>query len=129
MLNFIVKVLVNALALWLTTLLYHGVYFQSGGGALDAIVAGLALGLVNALIRPLLVLFSLPLTILTLGLFTLVVNGVVLAIVAGVTSLNVATFGAAIIGALILAVISWGLDSLLHLNRDRADRTQDQARP
>ena len=119
MLNFLLKLALNALALWLTTLLYSGVYFAPGTGALGVLVAALVLGLVNALIRPLLLLLSLPVNLLTLGLFTLVVNGVVLSIVAGVTSLNVAGFGAAIVGALILSVVSWALDHLLHLSEGR----------
>ncbi len=114
MLNFVLKLVVNALALWLTTKAYSGVYFEKAGAA-DVLVTALVLGLVNALIRPLLLLLSLPVNVLTLGLFTLVVNGVVLSIVAAVTSLNVAGFGAAIVGALILTVVSWALDSLLHL--------------
>ena len=80
--NFIIKLLLNALALWLTTRLYGGVYFERGG-VWDVLFAALALGLVNALIRPVLLLLSLPVTVLTLGLFTLVVNGVVLSLVAG----------------------------------------------
>ncbi len=119
MLNFLLKLALNALALWLTTLLYSGVYFAPGTGTLDVLVAALVLGLVNALIRPLLLLLSLPVNLLTLGLFTLVVNGAVLSIVAGVTSLNVAGFGAAIVGALILSVVSWALDHLLHLSEGR----------
>jgi len=122
--NFIIKLLLNALALWLTTRLYSGVYFE-GGGTLGVLLAALVLGLVNALIRPVLLLLSLPVTVLTLGLFTLVVNGVVLSIVAGVTSLNVSGFGAAIVGALILTVVSWALDSALHLLTGR----QDDGRP
>jgi putative membrane protein len=114
MLNFVLKLVVNALALWLTTKAYSGVSFEKAGAA-DVLVAALVLGLVNALIRPLLLLLSLPVNVLTLGLFTLVVNGVVLSIVAAVTSLNVAGFGAAIVGALILTVVSWALDSALHL--------------
>ncbi|WP_043816753.1 phage holin family protein [Deinococcus maricopensis] len=114
MVNLLVKVGVNALALWLTTLLYSGVYFARGGNPWDALVAGLVLGLVNALIRPVLLLLSLPVNVLTLGLFTLVVNGVVLMIVSGLTSLEVRGFGAAVVGALILAVISWALDLVLH---------------
>ena len=122
--NFIIKLLLNALALWLTTRLYSGVYFE-GGGTLGVLLAALVLGLVNALIRPVLLLLSLPVTVLTLGLFTLVVNGAVLSIVAGVTSLNVSGFGAAIVGALILTVVSWALDSALHLLTGR----QDDGRP
>ena len=122
MFNLVIKLVVNALALWLTTRLYSGVYFEKTGAA-DVLVAALVLGVVNALIRPLLLLLSLPVNVLTLGLFTLVVNGVVLSIVAAVTSLNVAGFGAAIVGALILTVMSWALDSLLHLS-DRRRQTQ-----
>ena len=118
--NFIIKLLLNALALWLTTRLYGGVYFERGG-VWDVLFAALALGLVNALIRPLLLLLSLPITVLTLGLFTLVVNGVVLSLVAGLTRLNVSGFGAAIVGALILTVVNWALDSVLHLLTGRQD--------
>ncbi len=113
--SFLVKLVVNALALWLTTRLYsQGVNFGSGTSLTDLLLAALVLGLVNALIRPLLLLLSLPVNLLTLGLFTLVVNGVVLSIVAALTRLNVASFGAAVVGALILSVVSWLLDLLLH---------------
>ena len=124
--NFIIKLLLNALALWLTTRLYSGVYFEGNNRTVDVLVAALVLGLVNALIRPVLLLLSLPVTVLTLGLFTLVINGVVLSIVAGVTSLNVSGFGAAVVGALILTVVSWALDSVLHLLTGRqGDGRQD----
>ena len=112
--EFIIKVIVNAAALWLTALLYRqGVYFQGGPDLASALVAGLVLGLVNALIRPLLLLLALPLNLLMLGLLTLVVNAVVLLIVSGLTRLNVAGFGAAMLGALVLSVVSWALDLLL----------------
>lgn len=116
--NFLLKVAVNAAALWLTASVYGGVSFV-GGGPWEALFAGLVLGLVNALIRPLLLLLSAPINLLTLGLFTLVVNGAVLALVAALTSLQVASFGAAVIGALILALISWALDALLLRGRRR----------
>lgn len=112
--NFLLKLVLNAVALWLTTQLYSGVYFERGS-TWDVLVAALVLGLVNALIRPVLLLLSLPVNVLTLGLFTLVVNGIVLSIVAGVTRLDTSGFGAAIVGALILTVVSWALDHLLHL--------------
>jgi putative membrane protein len=110
--DFIVKLLVNAAALWLTTRLYSGVYFERGD-LIQILLAALVLGVVNALIRPVLLLLSLPINVLTLGLFTLVVNALVLLLVAALTSLGVAGFGAALIGALILTVVSWGLDALL----------------
>lgn len=115
--SILIKVVVNAVALWATTLVYAGVRFERGAGLWDAFVAGTVLGIVNALIRPVLLLFSLPVTVLTLGLFTLVVNGVVLWLVARLTSLDVVNFTAALIGALVLAVVSWLLDLLLHRRR------------
>ena len=112
--GFLIRLLVNALALYLVTRVYAGVSFAPGAGAGAVILAALVLGIVNALIRPVLLLLSLPINLLTLGLFTLVVNGVVLMIVAGVTALNVAGLGAAIVGALILTVISWVLDAVVN---------------
>ena len=112
--SLLIKVVGNALALWITTLVYsEGVRFENGASAWDALVAGLVLGIVNALIRPVLLLFSLPVTVLTLGLFTLIINGIVLAIVAGLTSLAVSSFLSAVIGALILSLVSWALDLVL----------------
>lgn len=111
--SLLLKVVGNALALWVTTRLYQGVRFEPGTGVTDALVAGLVLGVVNALIRPVLLLFSLPVTVFTLGLFTLVVNGVVLSLVAALTSLAVADFLSAVVGALILGVVSWVLDLVL----------------
>ncbi|MEF2277974.1 phage holin family protein [Deinococcus sp. YIM 134068] len=111
--GFLIRLLVNALALYLVTRVYTGVTFAPGAGAGSVLLAALVLGVVNALIRPVLLLLSLPVNVLTLGLFTLVVNGVVLWLVAGVTALDVASFGASIIGALVLALISWILDLIL----------------
>ncbi|GAA5511869.1 hypothetical protein Dcar01_00583 [Deinococcus carri] len=111
--GFLIRLLVNALALYLLTRVYAGVSFAPGAGTVSVLLAALVLGIVNALIRPVLLLLSLPVNLLTLGLFTLVVNGVVLWLVASVTALNVAGFGAAIVGALILTVISWLLDAVV----------------
>ncbi|THF69461.1 phage holin family protein [Deinococcus sp. Arct2-2] len=111
--GFLIRLLVNALALYLLTLVYSGVRFTPGADVVGVILAALVLGIVNALIRPVLLLLSLPVNVLTLGLFTLVVNAVVLWIVAGVTVLDVTGFGAAFIGAIVLAVISWGLDAVV----------------
>ncbi|WP_295814600.1 phage holin family protein [uncultured Deinococcus sp.] len=111
--GFIIRLLVNALALYLLTQVYGGVSFAPGADVVGVLIAALVMGIVNALIRPVLLLLSLPVNVLTLGLFTLVVNGVVLYLVAAVTALNVNGFGAAIIGALILTVISWVLDAVV----------------
>lgn len=111
--GFVIRLLVSALALYLLTQVYSGVYFVPGSGVGAVVIAALVMGVVNALIRPVLLLLSLPVNVLTLGLFTLVVNGVVLWLVAALTALNVAGFGAAVIGAIILTVISWALDAVV----------------
>ena len=111
--GFLLRLLVSALALYLLAQVYAGVRFAPGSDILNVVLAALVMGLVNALIRPVLLLLSLPINLLTLGLFTLVVNGVVLWLVAQVTALDVAGFGGAFVGALILAVISWLLDLIV----------------
>ncbi len=110
---FLIKLGVNALALWLTSQLVSGVFFERGAGLWDVLLAALVLGLVNALIRPLLLLLTLPITLLTLGLFALVVNAAVLWLVAAVTRLDLTGFGGAFWGALVLAIVSWLLDVTL----------------
>ncbi len=111
--SFLIRLLVNALALYLLTRVYSGVSFAPGADVFSILTAALVMGIVNALIRPLLLLISLPINILTLGLFTFVINGLVLWIVGATTALDVASFGAALIGALILTIISWLLDTIL----------------
>ena len=109
--GFVLRLLVNALALYLLTRVYGGVSFAPGADVVSVVLAALVMGIVNALIRPVLLLLSLPVNVLTLGLFTLVVNAAVLWLVAQLTALNVAGFGGAFVGAIVLAVISWLLDA------------------
>ena len=111
--GFILRLLLTALALYLLTRVYNGVSFAPGADVVSVVLAALVMGIVNALIRPVLLLLSLPVNLLTLGLFTLVINGAVLWLVAQLTVLNVAGFGAAIVGAIVLTVISWLLDTLV----------------
>ncbi len=103
--NLFIRWALNALALWLTAQLNVGLYFSRPGLG-PVLVAALVLGLVNAVVRPLMILLTLPLTLLTMGLFLLVVNGLAIAIVATLTPLEVTGFWGAILGALVLTVIS-----------------------
>jgi putative membrane protein len=112
--GFLVRLLINALALYLVTRIYSGVYFAPDTSTFSIVLAALVLGIVNALIRPVLLLLSLPINVISLGLFTLVVNGLMLSLVAAMTALEVTSFGAAIIGALVLAVVSWVLDNAVY---------------
>jgi len=103
--------IINAAALFAVPYLMHSVDVTSIGAAL---VAALLLGLVNTLIRPLLLLLTLPVTVLTLGLFIFVINGLMFWLVAQLVSgFHVDSFGAAILGALLYSVISWALSTLL----------------
>lgn len=111
--GFLLRLLLNSVALWIVAQLYSGVFFAPGSGLLDYLVAVLILGLANALIRPILLLLTLPLNLVTLGLFTLVVNAVVLVLVASFTNLEVRGFGGAFIGAIILAIVSYLLNTLV----------------
>lgn len=112
----LIRLVLNALALWLTAQLGIGVYF-SQTGLVPVLVTALILGLVNAVIRPVMVVLTLPLTILTLGLFILLVNALSLAIVAALTPLELSGFWAAVFGALILTLISAFLSALVGNNR------------
>jgi len=103
--QFIVSLIINALALWVVTLIVKGVHYDNYTAL---IIASIVLGIVNAIIRPILLLLSLPFIIITLGLFVLVVNGLALWLVGIlVPGFHVDGLWSGILGAIILAVISW----------------------
>ena len=103
--SFVVRLAVTALGLWAADAVVAGFRID---GASNVVIAALLLGIVNALVRPLIVLLTLPLTLVTLGAFLLVVNGISLAIVAwlvpGVSSTGL---WPAVLAALIVSVVSW----------------------
>ncbi len=103
--------LINAAALLAVPYLMHSVSFSSIGSAL---VAALVLGLINTLIRPVLFVLTLPVTVVSLGLFIFVLNGFMFWLVAQmVGGFHVTSFWAAVGGALLYSVISWALSTLL----------------
>src|SRR5262244_2145429 len=107
--------LINALALLALPYVFPWVKVDSFGAAL---IAALVLGLINTLIRPLLILLTLPATLLTLGLFIFVINGLLFwAVGSWVEGFHVAGFWAAVGGAILYSIISWALSVLL-LRRD-----------
>jgi putative membrane protein len=104
MMSLLARWLVNAAALMLVAYLYPGVSVDSFGAAL---LAALVLGLVNAVVRPLLVILTLPVTLLTLGLFLFVINALLFWFVAEVVGgFHVAGFGAALLGSILFSVIT-----------------------
>jgi putative membrane protein len=108
--------LINAVALLAVPYLMHSVDVTSIGAAL---VAALVLGLVNTLIRPVLLLLTLPVTLVSLGLFIFIINGFMFWLVAQwVDGFHVDSFVSAIGGALLYSVISWALSTLLLKNSD-----------
>jgi putative membrane protein len=109
--RFLLRILLNAVAVFLAAQLIPGIAVASAGTAL---LAGLVLGLVNAIVRPLLILFTLPATLLTLGLFIFVINAACLGLAAWfVPGFTISGFWAALFGALVISIISWLLSALL----------------
>jgi putative membrane protein len=103
--------LINAAALFALPYLMQSIRVEN---FTTALIAALVLGLVNTLIRPVLVLLTLPVTVLTLGLFILVINGLLFWAVANfVSGFQVAGFWSAVGGAILYSLISWALSSLL----------------
>ena len=109
--GFLLRVVFNSVAIFLTTRIIHGLSIPD---FTTAIVAALVLGLVNAFIRPVVLLLTLPLNVLTLGLLTLVINGLMLYLVAAVVpNFQITSFWAAVFGALLIAIISTLLSHLV----------------
>ena len=107
----ILKWLLSATALLAVAYLYSGVVVTSFTGAL---IAAAVLGALNAVVRPVLVLLTLPVTVVTLGLFLFVINALMFWAASGlVTGLNVRGFGAALIGSLIYSVLQLAIDFVL----------------
>ena len=105
MLGFLIRILIVALGLWLASEWVPGIEVQ---GVWTLLGAALLLGLVNAVIRPLLILLTLPITVLTLGLFLLVINAGTLALVAWVfDDFTIAGFWPAVLGAIIVGLTGW----------------------
>jgi putative membrane protein len=103
--------LVNALALMAVAYLLPGISVES---FVTALVAALVLGLVNTVIRPILVLLTLPVTVITLGLFILVINGLLFWFVGSfISGFVVAGFWWGVFGAIAYSVVSWALSALL----------------
>jgi len=103
--GFFFRLLITALGLWAAARIVPGVQIDGWGNLL---VAALLLGIVNAVIRPVILILTLPLTVLTLGLFILVVNGISLSVVAWLMpGFTLSGLGSAILGSIIVGLTSW----------------------
>ena len=103
--RFLARVLIAALGLWLAAVLLPGVSYA---GWLDLLLAALLLGVVNAIVRPVVFLLTLPITILTLGLFLLVVNAAMIGLVALLLpGFTISGLIPGILASIIVGVVSW----------------------
>jgi len=116
----LIRTVVTAASLFVADYLIPGIFFEPPGYAADAqtdywialALAALVLGVLNAVVRPILFVLSLPITFLTLGLFILVLNGLMLVILAIIPFVGFRVDGlfSAIVGALVVSVVSWALN-------------------
>ena len=112
MMYILIQWLINAVAVYATAHILDGIHIKSFGAA---ILVALVLGLVNAVVRPVFVFFSIPFIIVTLGLFLLVINAILLQFAAAVVNgFSIDSFGWAVAGSVVISVISWVLSSLLN---------------
>jgi putative membrane protein len=106
----------NAVALLAVAYLLHPMIQVTSFGS--ALAAALVLGLINTLVRPVLTILTLPLTVLTLGIFYLVLNGLLFWLAGSILEgFHVAGFGAAFVGAILYGVIAWALSALVPHSR------------
>ncbi len=109
--RFLLRVLAAALGFWIASRLVHGVHVN---GIVSLLLAGLVLGILNALVRPVLAILTLPLTILTLGLFLLVVNGVTVWLVTVfIQGVRIPGLWPAILTSIIISLTSWVANAVL----------------
>lgn len=110
-LSFLLRAAFAALGMWLASALFKGLQFDT---AQTLVLAALLLGVVNAVVRPLVLILTLPLTIVTLGFFLLVVNAAMLGLVSVmVEGFRINGFWTAVGASLVITVCSWGANALL----------------
>jgi putative membrane protein len=103
---FIIRLLINVAAILIISYLFPKMIWVDGFW--PALIAAFLLGIVNTILRPILVFFTLPLTLLTFGLFLFVINGLMLWLVAAlVRGFHVSGFGGAVLGSILISLVSW----------------------
>ena len=109
--GFIARVLITAFGLWMADMLLEGIRFDS---VLSLWLAALLLGIVNAIVRPIVIFLTLPITLVTLGLFLLVVNGLMVMLVGWLMpSFHLAGLGAAILASIIVGLTGWAANAFV----------------
>ena len=114
MIGFLLRAAITALGLWVASEILDGLVFDSPS---KLIVAAILLGVVNAFVRPLAFILTLPLTVLTLGLFLLVLNAAMVGLVAWIVpGFEISGFWTAVGAALIVSLVSWAASSAIGSN-------------
>ena len=103
--HFLARLFITAFGLWLADMLLDGISFDGAG---PLFLAALLLGFVNAIVRPVLIFLTFPFTLLTLGLFLFVINGLMIYLVAWMMpAFHVRGFGAAVLASVIVGITGW----------------------
>jgi putative membrane protein len=111
MVGFLLRAAISALGLWVASQLLDGLHFSAPSKLL---LAAVLLGIVNAFVRPLAFILTLPITIVTLGLFLLVLNAGMVALVAWVVpGFTISSFWTAVGAAIIVSIVSWAASGLI----------------
>jgi Predicted membrane protein len=111
MLGFVLRAAITALALWVASQLLDGLHFASNG---KLVLAAVLLGVVNAIVRPIAFILTLPITVVTLGLFMFVLNAAMIGLVAWlVPGFTISGFWTAVGGAIIVGLVSWAASSVI----------------
>jgi putative membrane protein len=123
--NFFIRLVINAIALWLATRLVDGITFDGEIGFL--FVVALIFGVVNSVVKPVLMLLTFPALILSLGLFLLVLNAAMVWLTGAISDaaglgFHVEGFGAAFLGGLVVSVVSFLLSMFVGKDSDRKSR-------
>lgn len=109
--SFVFRVIINTCALWFVDALFHSIWFTDTG---TLILTAILFGVLNSVIKPVLILFTLPINILSLGLFTLIINAVILEITAFfINGFFIQSFSSAIFASIFISLISIFLSHLL----------------
>jgi putative membrane protein len=108
----LIRIAINALALWAAAGLITGISLENGFWKI--VLVGAIFGIVNALLKPVLVVLSIPFIVVTFGIALIVLNAVLLLITDALTdSLTVDGFGSAVLGAIVISIVSWTAGQLL----------------
>ncbi|MAU13428.1 MAG: hypothetical protein CL607_26655 [Anaerolineaceae bacterium] len=118
--NFIIRVIISAIAITITAALLPGITLANDTIG-TVLIIGLVFGIVNAIVKPLLIFLTCPAVIVTLGLFILVINGAMLMLTASfVDALQIDGWGTAIVGGIIMSIVTMIFESIMGLDDDKS---------